>query len=143
MLDLWNFLHESTIFGIEGSPPDDVKLTLKVPYLSDQKFVITMHQCALFEWHVFGKDQAIVVFTDLDTIAKSRATIHRANIINNIVQLHLSGSVIKPRGVTHPLWRMEGELYLKYNDMNIWLDDGTAITIEELKQRATLYWEKR
>lgn len=148
MPDFWNVLHDGAIVAIEGSVPGDVRLGVEVPYLhelwSDSRdyLYIDLMECTLFEWHIFGKDDQIVVFEDLKTIAQAKSQIRSAASVGNVIHLHITGAVAVKDGQHHPFWKVDGELQIQYKAMGIYLGNGERVTLDEFKERAAEYWKR-
>lgn len=148
MPDFWNVLHDGSIDSVEGGVPGDVRLSVEVPYLHEiwanggDHLYIDLLDCTLFEWHVFGKDDQIIVFEDLKTIAQSKPQIRSAATVDSAIHLYIRGNVSSKDGQTHPLWKVQGELRIRYDDMQIYLGNGDPVTLDEVREKAAEYWKK-
>lgn len=145
---LWNVLNDSALVGAEGHVPGDVRLVFQTPHLSamwpdaGDYLIVNLHDCTIFEWHIFPTENETVVFQELSSIANSHPKIQSTTAMENTLLLSTTGSVAKQRGATHPLWVVQGEIRIECEEVSFALENDVPLTVDEVEQRASAYWSK-
>ncbi len=121
--ELWNILHDGIITQITGEAPGDIQLTVEIGYLRNMfpgdgtSIIVTLKDCTTFEYEVDGK--SVDEFND-------------AQILQALGDAAEAQIDVECRG---------GVLHLNYADVALALDDGTAITQNDLGEAAFKYWD--
>lgn len=126
---IWNLFHDGTITAIRGHVPGDLELLVQIAYLRNMvqppgdAFRIKLTRCDLIELQSWADDSVVC---DLRTIAEVEPQI-------------LSGSEQGDRIVVV----CNGyELRLRYQDVEVELDNGLPVTIEAIDALAERYWDE-
>lgn len=132
--DIWNLLHDGTITEITGVVPGDVHLAIEIGYLRERfpdpgdRIGLTLHGCTSFRYQLLENSPACsdpaFPLTNFAAIASNRPEIRHAKDWTN------------PRVVECS----EGDLVLSADSFSLALDNGRAISFEDLSQVAEAYW---
>jgi hypothetical protein len=124
--EVWKYLHDGSIDGIDGSVPGDVAVHVSIPYLrkafapSGQGFVILLKDCSLLEL----QDEGEPACSDLQEIAR-----RSPEILSIVSEDPLA------------IYCTMGTLSLAYGSDSLALDTGEAISVQDLDHASSSYWD--
>ena len=125
---IWNVFHDGCIEQIEGSAPGMVSVHVGIEYLREmfsdpgEYFLVTFPNCTKFSFQHYERDELVV---DLASITED---------FPGILSAQMDGDVCK-------VFTDAGLLKMSSDDGSIRLDSGREISLDELLQAATKYWD--
>ena len=124
----WNLLHDGSIVALERDLADQVSVWVDVPYVrarfSDGGTLFRLRLAACTEFTYTPYDEPPI--TELAAIASSEPS---------LVEAHLDGDDIL-------VWGSAGSLRMRYTSLELELDTGMPIPLEELRRVVRSYWDE-
>jgi hypothetical protein len=123
----WAAFHDATIEAIDGAVPGDVRLTIECQYLRQRfggqgtRFVLTLKGCTLFAFTPYVGEPCVTLADIQEHQPEILYVEQRADLV---------------------LLCTTGEITLSYDSARLALDNGQAITSEDLLQAARSYWQE-
>ena len=124
--DAWAAFHDGSIASISGSVPGDISIGIEILYLREMfrgaggGFLVRLGGCTQFEYQPF----------DQEPVAE----------LSRIEQLAPRFLYLLESATCIEIDCTEGQLRLAYSTASLFLDDGRAITDEELLNANSSYW---
>lgn len=124
---VWNLLHDGTIKHIDGAIPGDVSLHVSTDYLRKRfpgegaGFLLHLERCSHFTFTPYDEP----AMSDLAAIAALTPWIVGCDS-SDPLEVHCA----------------EGTLTLRYDACTLSLDSGETITISQLDEAASSYWNE-
>jgi hypothetical protein len=137
VIEIWNVLHDAIIVRLDGSVPGELRLEIDCDYLRDrftpggERFILTLSECTRFAFRPWSEPSSEM--TDLGAIAARRLWVLSAEEVDGHGKVHCNEHIPKGNG---------GELLVSASACALRLDDGTPVTLSELKRVASEYWEE-
>lgn len=125
-----NVLHDGAIIAIHGVVPGEVRLDVEIDYLRKrftdpgQAFQITLNGCTWLAFRSWNEDEAVI--TDVTRIAALELEILSAEMRAERFDIHCGG----------------GTLEIIAADGSLTLDSGRPLTLPDLLDAATAYWQE-
>jgi hypothetical protein len=135
--DIWNVFHDATIVDVAGAIHQNVDLRLECDYLrerfegSDGYFVLSLVGCSKFEFESSADPGEVI--SDFATIGNLRLWVRSANAMNDHLEV---------RCARHALDATGGALRVAAAGIELRLDTGRLVPIDEINQAATEYWKE-
>ena len=135
--DIWNVLHDATVLEASGNIHEDVVLRLECDYLRERfepsgaEFFLKLVACSRFDFESWDEGQDLL--TDIRQIGTLRLWILSADSMSDHCKVHCSRQVRDAAG---------GTLRVATKSAELRLDSGRAVSIAEIKQVASDYWEE-
>ncbi|MDT8991532.1 hypothetical protein RQP54_11735 [Curvibacter sp. APW13] len=126
--DVWNLFHDGTISNLSGDIPGDVWVLIEIGYLRamfpghGNGFSVLLRACSTLEFEEYDK-QPISEFTQ-------------------IVEREPEILACEPVGPTLEITCTLGTIRIVYAEEQVFLEDGTLISPEELAAASARYWEE-
>lgn len=134
---IWHVLHDAIITRLEGAVPGDLRLELDCDYLRDRfknpgnRFFLTLRSCSRFAYIPWSDESQLIV--DFDTLAKRRLWILSVDTIDGWCKVHCNEAIVDGNG---------GSIEVAATAIELRLDDGVAVSLDELKNVAREYWDE-
>lgn len=125
---IWDVFHDGSVDRVEGSVPGTVTVYVGIQYLREmfpepgEHFIVTLRDCTMFSYKAYDSDEVITDFAGI------------ADAWPGILSAEMDGVVCKVFGEN-------GLMQVSSSDGSIRLDSGREISLEELLQAATKYWD--
>ena len=125
---IWNVFHDGSIDRVVGEVPGTVTLHVDIEYLRKRFsepgdcFVVTLPNCTKFSFQPYDDEASI---TNLSVISDRYLEILSAEMAQGVCRV----------------FAREGALEVESSNGSIRLDAGRAISLQELLDAATKYWE--
>jgi hypothetical protein len=127
--EIWNVLHDGGIAGIEGCVPGDLTLRINIPYLrqmfseSGEDILLRLNLCTRFAMKIWKDD---LLTDDPQRIVASDTEILSTE--SEDIPVHIVTT--------------QGEIDADFQSFALALDDGKAISFEDLCTACERYWTR-
>jgi hypothetical protein len=135
--DIWNVLHDAIIIAIRGALPGDLQMELDCDYLRDRfqnpgdRFVLILRDCSRFAYVPWSDESDTI--EDHHALIARRLWILSADSMDGWCKVHCSEAIVNGNG---------GWLEVVAAAVDLELDDGTPVSLDQLKTVARDYWEE-
>ena len=125
--NFWNVFHDGYLIDITGKVPGKISLKIKIEYIrkkfkpEGKSFILVLKNCSLLYFLKDGK-----TIKNPKEILESEPIISSTSIIND--------GQLKIKCVA-------GSIYLDYDELEIFLDNGNKITQNEIEDACYEYWK--
>lgn len=126
---IWNILHDGSLAEAKGCVPGDVHVRVEIPYLRQLLFQdgdsiwVFLHSCSLFQFQQWSVDTPLTALQEIEAVSPE---ILSANEEDGHVRVTC----------------VEGVLEVRYERVNLKLDNGRTLSLQALKEAAQLYWQR-
>jgi len=126
---IFNVFHDGSIDLVEGSVPGTVSVYVDIEYLRKrfsepgEHFIVVLPSCVEFSFQLYDDENVIVDFAEI------------SDAWPGILSAEMDDDVCK-------VFTETGILRVKSSDGSIRLESGSEISLQELLDAATAYWDE-
>lgn len=126
---IWNILHDGGFAEIKGVVPGDVQVRVEIPYLRQvlsqdgDSIWVVLHSCSLFQFWSWSVDTRFTALPEIEATSPEILSAHEEDEHVCVVCA-------------------DGVLQVPYERVNVKLDNGRTVTLQDLDEAARLYWQR-